>query len=85
METAACFRAASLMQFGTEQNYLELRVRGILNLAKYIFFYLAEGKVITRMEAEMAVFECQGCPTLEFFCLSGNCLLVSASEELSFL
>ena len=50
-----CFRAASLMLFGTEQNQLELRVRTIVELAKYIFFYLAEGEVITRMEAEMEI------------------------------
>ena len=35
-----CFRAASPMLFGTEQNYLAFRVRTIVELAKYSFFYL---------------------------------------------
>ena len=57
LQTAAncCFRVASLMLFKTEQNHLELRVRTIVELAKYSFFYLTEGEVINRMEAEMAI------------------------------
>ena len=44
------------MPFGTEQNHLEnIRVRTIVELAKYSSFYLAEGEVIIKMEAEMAI------------------------------
>ena len=68
-----CFIAASLKLFGTEQNHLELRVRNTV-------FYLPEGEVITRMEAEV---------TVEFLflsvCLSYLKEIVSSSEELSFL
>ena len=50
------------MLFGTEQNHLELKARTIVELAKYSFFYLAEGEVITRMEAEMAILNAKAVP-----------------------
>ena len=57
-----CFRAASLMLLGTEQNHLEIRVHTIVELAKYSLFYLAEGEVITRMGAEMAILNAKAVP-----------------------
>ena len=36
-----CFRAASLMLFGIEQNHLELRVHTIVERTKYSFFLLS--------------------------------------------
>ena len=58
-----CFRAASKMLFRAEQNHLEIRVCTILELAKYSFsFYLAEGEVITTMEAEMAILNAKAVP-----------------------
>ena len=45
------------MLYGTEQNHSDLRVR-----TKYSFFYLAEGEVITRMEAEMAILNSKAVP-----------------------
>ena len=59
------------MLFGTEQNHLELRVHTIVELAKYIFLYLAEGEVITRMEAEMAILNAKAVP---------NCWITLASS-----
>ena len=50
------------MLFGTEQNHLEIRVRTIVELAKYTIFYLAEGEVITTMEAEMAILNAKAVP-----------------------
>ena len=50
------------MLFGTEENHIELRVRTIVELAKYSFFYLVEGGVITRMEAEMAILNGKAVP-----------------------
>ena len=52
-----CFRAASLLLFGTEQCHVELRARIIVELAKYSLYYLADGEVIARMEAEMAILD----------------------------
>ena len=57
-----CFRAASLLLFGTEQYHLELRVRTIVELAKYSFYYLADSEVISRMEAEMAILNGKAVP-----------------------
>ena len=57
-----CFRAASLLLFGTEQYYLELQVRTIVELAKYSFYYLADSEVISRTEAEMAILNGKAVP-----------------------
>ena len=57
-----CLRAASLLLFGTEQYHLELRVRTIVELAKYNFYYLADSEVISRMEAEMAILNGKAVP-----------------------
>ena len=59
------------MLFGTEQSHSELRVRTIVELAKYSFFYLAEGEVITRMEAEMAILNAKAVP---------NCWVILSSS-----
>ena len=52
-----CFRAASILFFGSEERHLEIRVRTIIELALHSFFYLADEDVISRMEAEMAIIQ----------------------------
>jgi len=52
-----CFRAASILFFGSEERHLEIRVRTIIILALHSFFYLADEDVISRMEAEMAIIQ----------------------------
>ena len=52
-----CFRAASILIFGKEDLYNELRIRTVVELALHSFYYLADSGVIARMEAEMAILQ----------------------------